>query len=105
MTKIRTQSNETQFVLEVEGHTGYGNVGSDILCSAVSVLVQTLIAVVEDVADDSKVEIHDGYALVCAKGEQAVDAYRYAMTGLNLLQINYPRFIKIEGYPKLLKPF
>lgn len=104
MTHIRTEASDKGFVLEVDGHTGYGNIGSDILCAAVSVLVQTLIAIVDDDMD-SKIEISDGYALVCGKGKEAVDAYRYTMVGLNMLQVNYPRFIKIEGYPKLIDTF
>lgn len=98
MTHISTKDNSEEFVLEVVGHTGYGNVGTDILCAAVSILVQTLAAMLDE---ESKVDVKEGYALVCGKGKKAMDAYEFTMTGLNMLQINFPRHIVIEGYPKL----
>ena len=38
--------------IEVRGHANYGKHGEDIVCSAVSALVQTLIASVEELTED-----------------------------------------------------
>ncbi len=38
--------------IEIRGHANYGRHGEDIVCSAVSVLVQTLIASVEELTED-----------------------------------------------------
>jgi len=100
MTNIQAECKDDKFILIVDGHTGYGNVGSDILCAAVSILVQTLISIIDGM-DECQYDIGEGYAYVTGHGQQAVDAYRYTMSGLNLLQVNYPRFISIKGYPKL----
>jgi uncharacterized protein YsxB (DUF464 family) len=41
MTIIKIKKNNNQFVyVECLGHTGYGEVGSDILCASISSLVQ-----------------------------------------------------------------
>lgn len=38
--------------ITVEGHAGYAETGKDIVCSAVSVLAQTLIAGIKGLTDD-----------------------------------------------------
>ena len=38
--------------LTIEGHSGYAPIGQDIVCSAVSVLAQTLIQSVEELTTD-----------------------------------------------------
>lgn len=38
--------------IEIRGHANYGKHGEDIVCSAVSVLVQTLIVSVEELTED-----------------------------------------------------
>lgn len=38
--------------ITVEGHAGYAETGKDIVCSAVSVLTQTLIAGIKGLTDD-----------------------------------------------------
>lgn len=35
----------------VDGHSGYGNEGSDIICSAVSALAQTSIGAIDELTD------------------------------------------------------
>jgi uncharacterized protein YsxB (DUF464 family) len=38
--------------IEIRGHSGYAPIGQDIVCAAVSVLVQTLIQSVENLTAD-----------------------------------------------------
>lgn len=38
--------------IEIRGHANYGKHGEDIVCSAVSALVQTLVVAVEELTED-----------------------------------------------------
>lgn len=38
--------------IRISGHAGYAESGKDIVCSAVSVLVQTLVKSIDDLTDD-----------------------------------------------------
>ena len=51
--------------LKVEGHSGYAEAGADIVCAAVSVLVQTLhIGLSEFVHNDPVVKVNEEDALI-----------------------------------------
>lgn len=38
--------------ITIRGHSGYAPIGQDIVCSAVSTLVQTLVTAVEELTED-----------------------------------------------------
>ena len=47
--------------ITIKGHSGYAPIGQDIVCSAVSVLVQTLIQSVEELtADEIEYDMQPG---------------------------------------------
>lgn len=41
------------FKIEVTGHAGYADIGHDIVCAAISTLVQNLIWSIEDLTEDT----------------------------------------------------
>lgn len=69
--------------LTVDGHACYGAKGEDIVCAAVSILVFTA-------AQDGTLEGKPGHAIVRS------DSVEFAVTGLRLLEEQYPDFIREE---------
>ena len=65
MTKVRIQKHNGSIVsVECDGHTGYGVEGEDIVCSALSSIVQTAALGLMQVAGidlDYEVRDEDGY--------------------------------------------
>lgn len=63
MTKIIITKSKNHIIgFEVSGHTGYADLGSDIVCSAVSTATQMTVKGIQEVLKlDSFVEISDGY--------------------------------------------
>ena len=103
MTVVRY--DEKNMVLEVEGHAGKMPSGENIVCAAVSILVQTLAANLIKFQDhgwytlDGEIEI--GYAYLHCKVNGyfsfVVEMFRFTMEGIKMLQEQYPEMITIEG--------
>ncbi len=92
MTKIVFfRSGGVFYGFEEQGHTGYGEAGDDILCSAISAMTMFLINTAE-VAYDSRVDydIEEGDTLIRVRAKAALpefeadDYKRYAVSGLFL---------------------
>ena len=92
MTKITFYRDDGIFYgFEEQGHTGYGEEGDDILCSAISAMTMFLINTVE-VAFSSSIdyEINDGTTTIRVTSRAALpefeedDAKRYAVSGIFL---------------------
>ena len=92
MTKIVFfRSDGIFYGFEEQGHTGYGEEGDDILCSAISAMTMFLINTVE-VAYSSSIdyEIDDGTTTICVTCKSALpefeedDLKRYAVSGIFL---------------------
>ena len=69
MTKIFYREYYDRYLLIVEGHSGFGEKGKDIVCSAVSILVYTLLNMLKDEESDKHLilrreVINDGYFCV-----------------------------------------
>lgn len=88
--------------VRLSGHSGYAESGSDIVCAAVSTLVQTAYLAIEDlgtstsyVRDESKplfeFEIGSG-----PKRHEADVILRALVVGLNDLRSGFPQYIKTE---------
>ena len=92
MTKIVFfRSGGVFYGFEEQGHTGYGEAGEDILCSAISAMTMFLINTAE-VAYDSRVayDIEEGDTRIRVRAKAALpefesdDYKRYAVSGLFL---------------------
>lgn len=97
MTTIEYKTNNNEFTITLLGHAGYAEKGSDIVCSAISALIQTLVAHMDDVADSYEDDVQEGYVYLHAKGYEACMAFRTVMTGLRLLEENYPDYVTISA--------
>ena len=90
----------------VKGHAGQAELGKDIVCSAASVLTQTLAQVIIDHKNKIK-----GKPFICLESGDTViyckcknwqtfyelsQAVEFAEKGYELLAHNYPQFVELE---------
>jgi uncharacterized protein YsxB (DUF464 family) len=85
--------------VSIKGHAGYAPHGQDIVCAAVSTLVQTLIQSIEDLCTDTisyhlqpgNVEIkHDP---LTHEAQVLLDAF---MIGVYMIANRYPKYVVVE---------
>jgi len=86
-----------------KGHAGYLPRGEDIVCAAVSALVQTaVLGLIHNLGLEPKVEIKEGY-LYCLlpldlEGEKRHDAdliLEVMLTGLKEIVKEHPKYLKV----------
>lgn len=107
MTKIKIKKNQDDFVSVVcDGHTGYGVEGEDIVCSAVSSIVQTaalgLLAVAHINAQIKRDDKQGYFEMVIP--QKITDEARHdvnvilstMLCGLSDLREEYSDFIELE---------
>ncbi len=105
MTEISFDLCGDTYIFECVGHTGFSASGSDILCSAVSILCYTLKDFLEDMEADGRIS-----DLICdLRGGTAIIEFRTAsdddtslleavcalLGGFRLLGDNYPEYISV----------
>lgn len=101
MTKIEWLELKDICYIRVEGHAEY-NPGNDIVCAAVSALMQTLYAGLDGVCHASAGEKHeDGMMVVVVytdrENEKAVHTlFQSILLGLQLIAGEYPEHVQIE---------
>lgn len=101
MTHIKWYTERMMCGMTVEGHAGF-NPGNDIVCSAVSALVQTLHAGLE-MRCHAKLQHKqcDGYFRIDVLAEEKnrdriITLFDSIVLGLDLISKNYPDHVKIE---------
>lgn len=88
--------------LRIEGHAGYADVGSDIVCAGVSMLAQTLAAHMcrADEADLMAFDMEDGLKLCMRPDSPRAAEYRtlyaFVQRGFELLANKYPDNVKLH---------
>ncbi len=107
MTNVKFIKKENNYIsLHVEGHTGYDVHGKDVLCSAISTIVQTgalgIMKVLKVKAKYSTEESRGYYKLELPvklsddKQEKCNLLFETMHAGLVDLQSGYSKFIKVE---------
>jgi uncharacterized protein YsxB (DUF464 family) len=89
---IQVTYNEVgdEMILRAEGHAGFAEKGKDIVCAAVSVLMQTLACSVGTcMGNDGK-----GFSVVCKKSNDDIAKFELVTDGLALLQREYPENVR-----------
>ena len=92
--------NRKENCLTIEGHAHYDEPGKDIVCAAVSVLVQNLIQSIEELTADKigyvmspgTVDIKHGN--LSERAQLLVDSF---FVGVNMVADEYPDNVKITG--------
>ncbi|MGI6174689.1 MAG: ribosomal-processing cysteine protease Prp [Christensenellales bacterium] len=86
---------------EISGHSGYEQVGKDIVCAAVSALAQTaILGVIEIAKAKPEYEIKDGYLSCRINDEHAQDTQVNTILdtmvlGLEAVQQQFPAILDI----------
>ena len=96
MTKVTYFDTGDEFSINIEGHAGYDKIGSDIVCSAISILGQTLLAFLDTDNDVFRYEIKEGHIWAYAKGRDVRTALNVIMAGYWLIQKNYPDYLRVD---------
>lgn len=101
MTKIAYSMGDGQYSLRAEGHAGYSKKGNDIVCAAISALLQMCWAGLErecDAAGEQRQE--SGYfcfrAMVEEENREAADKLmKSVIYGLELIREGFPECVEI----------
>lgn len=107
MIEIKLTTSKDSFCLRITGHAGYAEHGKDIVCSAVSILFQTLASNVcslcnkEDECrgecEERIVELTEGDSWVMGNGQEAVNALKVILPGFRMLADNYQQYVCLKG--------
>ena len=89
--------------MRISGHAGAAPYGYDIVCAAVSALVQTFKAGAEDFTDDSLVTLRDaqtdqitGFTWERPPTERLSLLIDTLWRGLTMIEHEYPEYVKTE---------
>lgn len=106
MTKVCFREYYDKTLLTIEGHSGYGTRGKDVVCAGISTLVGAFVNCILDEESNGRLKLHrniirDGY--ICFEIEKfsfskeriegIMDAF---LTGFVMLAESYPDYITME---------
>ena len=108
MVKALFWEKDGRIGLRVEGHAGHSSKGTDIVCSACSILVYTVAAIVESertgeaFVSEPVVSFSDGVATVVCRPtkkrhREFLQTFSVALVGFELLEKNYPENVKLTN--------
>ncbi len=105
MTSVFYREYYDNLIFSVEGHSGFANTGSDIVCAGVSVLSYTLLNTLldEEAGENIKLVkniVSDGYLYLEIEffdySKERIKAVADTiLTGFYMLEENYPDYVKI----------
>lgn len=84
--------------ISVEGHAEYAPIGEDIVCAAVSTLIQVFVASVEELTNDTiRAELGAGKAFIQYKNlsEHAQLLLDSFFVGVQMIASTYPEHVKL----------
>ncbi len=106
MTKVFYSEYYDNIIINIEGHSGFGVSGGDIVCAGVSALAYTLLNTLldEEVSGNIKLiknYVSDGVINLEIKtfdySKKRIDGMiSLIMTGFYMLEESYPDYIRIE---------
>lgn len=105
VTRTYWESGNMTYELKAAGHAGAGEYGKDIVCAAVSVLVQTLAEKVQEAAKggmmNGSVQYGEGWMRVSASpkavmSETAAAWFELVQAGLDAIAEQYPDNVELE---------
>ena len=110
MIRVSETVTDLSVRLEVKGHSGYAEVGKDIVCSGASILTYTVAQLLFEMDASGRltksptVRLCEGDALIEAECkdtkalQEAMRIMHFAEAGYSLLQNTYPEHIKFIVY-------
>ncbi len=105
MTTVTISSKDGSITgFTCKGHSGYAEEGSDIVCSAVSILTTTCVNALESVAGIvPKVKVGNGLLEARISDTENHDAqviFRTMIQGLSDIAEEYPRYVRLISSDK-----
>ena len=100
-------ADERHIRLSIQGHANYAERGKDIICSAVSILLHTVVEYIEAMdrmwyfTKPPNISLVPGDAVIeviCRDDETFVEALRvilFALTGCKVLSEGYPQYVRL----------
>ncbi len=85
--------------IKIEGHAGYAAHGQDIVCAAISTLLQVFLASVEELTEDNLIsDIRAGNALIeygnlSTNAQLLMDSF---FVGVQMIADEYPYHVKLS---------
>jgi uncharacterized protein YsxB (DUF464 family) len=96
MIRVRVR-HAPPFRLEVKGHAGQAPAGQDLVCAAVSALMETLVLGLEDVSAPGRWSLDSGrFVYEGEPDERAALLLRTTLLGLRSLAGSHGRYISVE---------
>lgn len=102
MVTVSIYRKNNTFEILAKGHAGYAEKGEDIYCSAVSILLYTLIEAIneEDLLYPPHVVMQSGDVVVSftakeKSADRVAGAFYFAETGFALLAKNAPEYVQV----------
>lgn len=104
MTHVQYVRKGETFLLQASGHAGAAPRGEDLVCCAVSTLVQTLAQRVldlcnQELAKDSQVDLRPEGTCIMAKAKHGcimlLSSYETVVTGLQMLAAQWPQYVTV----------
>lgn len=106
MTKIFYREYYDKNLIIIEGHSGYGVCGNDVVCAGVSALVFTLINCLRDESSSERVRllrdvVRSGYVCFEVESydfskERIKGIFDTCVTGFLMLAEYYPQYVSFE---------
>lgn len=107
MVTVEFNRTGNRFALKMKGHAGAAPEGQDVVCAAVSILMFTAAQASLDLYTEKcltrwpSFELEKGRSYVEAvarkdRAEAVERTFRTVMTGMELLQTQYPQFVMVK---------
>lgn len=102
MIKVTFSTEGEKLSLRLEGHAGYAEHGKDIVCASASILAYTFASIVENFGIDTYINLESGDTTIkCVCTDHPMmdfirDAFNFAQVGFDLLEANYPQYVRLE---------
>ena len=93
MTRAKIRRGKRRLQMEIAGHAGYAPAGQDIVCAAVSILVQALIYTADDVRYDMTGGMISGIDMSATRRNTAM--LDMVEAGLGMLEEAYPEHVRL----------
>lgn len=95
MISIKYYKKDNEIWLRSVGHAGYAEYGRDIVCSAISTLLQTLAINLENRYENTVCNIDSGYMFIHSFGEKAEEILDILLMGIEAVAEEYPSFVSL----------
>jgi uncharacterized protein YsxB (DUF464 family) len=106
LTKVIYREYYDRTLLIVDGHSGFGEAGEDIVCAGISTMVGAFINSILDEEGNERLKLHrkiirDGYVCVEIEKfdfsrERITGMLEGFLTGFLMLAENYPDYVRME---------